>query len=243
MRAKAFQVPTVWRVAAVGLQLKLAKLRLVIERKYDPNQPRVPAGNPDGGRWTDAGSAASGSDGRFVVAQNMGRSGSRGRGGFGPLTPSQEMRLEVSQARADAAVARVRNIDPGWLPSSGFSATVEGRISHNIAIEREANDRYVIIRSGQVLFGPYTGGRAQGPGPFKRPTEAQRREVDALGAVFGCHTCGTRTPGTRSGRWIFDHQTPSAMGGPDAGRWGGPQCSACRAWSGGVITNILRYRR
>jgi len=23
--------------------------------KYDPNQPRVPAGNPDGGQWTDGG--------------------------------------------------------------------------------------------------------------------------------------------------------------------------------------------
>jgi hypothetical protein len=25
------------------------------QRGYDPNQPRVPAGNPDGGQWTDAG--------------------------------------------------------------------------------------------------------------------------------------------------------------------------------------------
>lgn len=26
--------------------------------KYDPNQPRVPAGNPDGGQWTSAGSGS-----------------------------------------------------------------------------------------------------------------------------------------------------------------------------------------
>lgn len=26
-----------------------------LERKYSPNQPRVPAGNPDGGQWTDGG--------------------------------------------------------------------------------------------------------------------------------------------------------------------------------------------
>lgn len=25
------------------------------QRKYSPNQPRVPAGNPDGGQWTDGG--------------------------------------------------------------------------------------------------------------------------------------------------------------------------------------------
>jgi hypothetical protein len=26
--------------------------REIFARKYDPNQPRVPAGNPDGGQWT-----------------------------------------------------------------------------------------------------------------------------------------------------------------------------------------------
>ena len=29
-------------------------------RKYDPNQPRVPAGNPDGGQWTSEGGGAVG---------------------------------------------------------------------------------------------------------------------------------------------------------------------------------------
>jgi hypothetical protein len=29
----------------------------VLDRKYDPDQPRVPAGNPDGGRWTSGGSS------------------------------------------------------------------------------------------------------------------------------------------------------------------------------------------
>jgi hypothetical protein len=26
-----------------------------LERKYSPDQPRVPAGNPDGGQWTSGG--------------------------------------------------------------------------------------------------------------------------------------------------------------------------------------------
>ena len=30
--------------------------------KYDPNQPRVPAGNPDGGQWTSGGGPASGDE-------------------------------------------------------------------------------------------------------------------------------------------------------------------------------------
>src|SRR5262245_46692129 len=31
-------------------------------RKYHPNQPRIPAGNPDGGQWTSQDSNASGAD-------------------------------------------------------------------------------------------------------------------------------------------------------------------------------------
>jgi hypothetical protein len=26
-----------------------------LQRKFSPDQPRVPAGNPDGGQWTDGG--------------------------------------------------------------------------------------------------------------------------------------------------------------------------------------------
>jgi hypothetical protein len=37
--------------AGLRSSLALLKLELVLSRKYDPNQPRVPAGNPDGGQW------------------------------------------------------------------------------------------------------------------------------------------------------------------------------------------------
>jgi hypothetical protein len=33
------------------------------ERKYSPDQPRVPAGNPDGGEWTSGGGGTSPSGG------------------------------------------------------------------------------------------------------------------------------------------------------------------------------------
>ena len=36
-----------WRVAALRFTLLL--------KRYDPNQPRVAAGRPDGGQWTDTG--------------------------------------------------------------------------------------------------------------------------------------------------------------------------------------------
>ena len=45
---------------AAAIRRATARLkRANLTRKYDPKQPRVPAGNPDGGQWTDGGGAAS----------------------------------------------------------------------------------------------------------------------------------------------------------------------------------------
>ena len=38
-----------------------------LARKYNPNQPRVPAGNSDGGQWTDGGAGGAGSLGLFQI--------------------------------------------------------------------------------------------------------------------------------------------------------------------------------
>lgn len=40
--------------AAMEVRFSLFKLSL-LARAYNPNQPRIPAGEPDGGRWTDGG--------------------------------------------------------------------------------------------------------------------------------------------------------------------------------------------
>jgi hypothetical protein len=57
-----------WFLHAHLLETKLRDLRRAVKASFDPNQPRVPAGNPDGGEWTDGG-GGSGS-GLVQVAQN-----------------------------------------------------------------------------------------------------------------------------------------------------------------------------
>jgi hypothetical protein len=41
-----------WHLAALGMELKLLRLGLFL-RAYNPNQPRVPAGQSDGGQWAN----------------------------------------------------------------------------------------------------------------------------------------------------------------------------------------------
>jgi hypothetical protein len=54
------------------LGLKLDSFITLLERHYNPDQPRVPAGNPDGGEWTSGGGeslpASSGTAATLLVA-------------------------------------------------------------------------------------------------------------------------------------------------------------------------------
>ena len=51
-----------WQLAVLGMELKLLRLELVL-RAYNPNQPRVPAGQPDGGQWASDVASPSSEDG------------------------------------------------------------------------------------------------------------------------------------------------------------------------------------
>jgi hypothetical protein len=61
-------------LASIGLDLALVRLQRALARKYRPDQPRVPAGNPEGGQWTSSDQSrdmdATGSIGRTRIAQN-----------------------------------------------------------------------------------------------------------------------------------------------------------------------------
>jgi hypothetical protein len=132
-----------------------------LDQKYSPNQPRVPAGSSrESGRWTD-GEGGNGSlarpmsniginDPRVVsdadsdtvrpsqqYAQNRPRSGGRVliNGQQFELTPAQAARLSVAQARAEGAIARIREIESSWKPPQSAYQSPEGLIR---AYEAEA---------------------------------------------------------------------------------------------------------
>jgi hypothetical protein len=50
LKALARQIPRAFKEASA---LVKAELRAALAKKYNPDQPRVPAGNRDGGQWTD----------------------------------------------------------------------------------------------------------------------------------------------------------------------------------------------
>jgi hypothetical protein len=44
-----------WLMAAANVETRLAIFAQAVKANFNPDQPRVPAGNPDGGRWTQEG--------------------------------------------------------------------------------------------------------------------------------------------------------------------------------------------
>jgi hypothetical protein len=39
-----------WEYAVLRMDIAMLRLQLALEAAYDPNQPRIPAGRPDGGQ-------------------------------------------------------------------------------------------------------------------------------------------------------------------------------------------------
>lgn len=53
IRAKLARLRT--QTAALNFEIKLRRLSRSFETRYSPNQPRAPAGSPEGGQWTSGG--------------------------------------------------------------------------------------------------------------------------------------------------------------------------------------------
>ncbi|MEX1083799.1 MAG: hypothetical protein WEC82_05720 [Xanthobacteraceae bacterium] len=139
-----------WLVADLKFDLTLRRLA----RKYSPDQPRVPRGDPDGGQWTDGGGGSGGTStgtARTRVAGPGGGRTTRVGQNFPGATHGQQVRLEQAIARTETALAKIRQHDPNWRPTTeSITAprSIEGAISHAQARTIEAEARLERLRRG-----------------------------------------------------------------------------------------------
>jgi hypothetical protein len=260
------------RVGLIALRRDLLRRRLRHpDRKYRPDQPRVPSGNADGGQWTD-GTGGSGPmsfeewlAGGWATdlsategAESEGRGDwrlrddqapieditYRPRGGSGQwpgATLGQQARLAASESQAQSAIRRVQEIDPRWKPPASMSEGIEGAILSNQAAIRQAEARLRELAGKGIGEGPFARESipARGPGRLR---ESEQKQIDAIGRLFGCHSRGTTEPGTGSGRFIGDHQIPSALNPAGRTQRLFPHCLSCSLRQGGSVQS-LRGRR
>jgi hypothetical protein len=82
--AKGYRLIATLRAEVASIKADMVRRRLAEQTKYGPTQPRVPAGNRDGGQWTDRGGGGSTGTG---FALPMGNVDSGDVNGSSELTP------------------------------------------------------------------------------------------------------------------------------------------------------------
>jgi RHS repeat-associated protein len=90
-------------------------------------------------------------------------------------------------------------------------------------------------RASTLQPGPHAGESIPARGPQRDFTSGERAEVNDIGKATGCHTCGTKNPGTKGRNFVPDHQPPSGLnptGGPQQLY---PHCLTCSRAQGGEV--------
>lgn len=223
-----------WRLAGLHMHTAMLRLSVALKAGFRPEQRRVPSGRPGGGQWTRVPGYA---QVHPVSRRRAGGGQIRIGGRWHPVTPSQEAQLAQSYGAMRRALRDVREVDPNWKPPAQAYSTVEGLISANRSIEREARFRIFELLGTRAEPGPYAREWIPAPPTNRRLTRSERLEIDRIGKRWGCHRCGSTIPGTKTGSFIGDHQVPKSMGTPTRIY---PHCSKCSASQGGLIGGYHR---
>lgn len=88
--------------------------------------------------------------------------------------------------------------------------------------------------------GPFAGESLPARGAGRDFTSAERAEGKRIFAETGCHTCGTKDPGTKSGNPVLDHQPVSSLNKDGAPQRLYPQCLNCSREQGLAAAKELR---
>jgi len=156
--ADAAQAHRRWQIAVLRRDWELLRFALLGRKaghpaNYNPAQPRVPAGNADGGQWTSEG--AQGTPTRVAGPCARGPSSS-----FPGETPRQRAEFEALRSQADQAVRAVRRLDPNWREPASLSEpqTIQGAIRAQRDILQAAEARLdTMVRLGIDTSPPRPG--------------------------------------------------------------------------------------
>jgi hypothetical protein len=138
-----------------------------------------------------------------------------------------------------AGASKIRNaVDTGAKAAKVLErAAAATKTADNTAVSAKA---VVGVKAPKTLEpGPYAGESIPARGPDRDFTRAERDAINGIGAKSGCHTCGAKQPGTKSGDFVPDHQPPSKLE-PGAPQQLYPHCKDCSSLQGGEVNGALR---
>jgi len=116
--------------------------------------------------------------------------------------------------------------------ASGFRSLLPSRES---AVVFDSGSESALAKPSTLRPGPYAVESIPAPEPGQPITAAMRQQINELGHQYGCHTCGSKNPGTPLGNFVVDHQPPTAMNLPGQPQRLYPQCWRCSVRQGGQV--------
>ena len=99
-----------------------------------------------------------------------------------------------------------------------------------------------VAKASAVGVGEHAGESIAARSAARDFTQAERAEINRIGSDTGCHTCGTTTPGTKSGNFVPDHQPPSALNPSGSPQQLYPQCLNCSREQGLTIARQVQKK-
>jgi RHS repeat-associated protein len=132
--------------------------------------------------------------------------------------------LYVGTAAAVGAIAASQSGQSGGKGGAGAPAPAAG------APEAGSGGKGSTLSPGSSA-----GDSIPARGPGRDFTPGERGKINDIGNASGCHTCGSKEPGTKSGNFVPDHQPPNGLN-PDGGPQRlYPQCLKCSQTQGGEV--------
>lgn len=178
-------------ISAAGVILKAETLRRRLKANFDPNQPRVPRGNADGGRWTDAGgeSAANAALSREGPADSATTQAGRRTRASKPLDTGNWQQSAGSRPGNGSTVSRIFTNRAGTrvvsqkLPAGGERNSVTPAGGQKIVFENigrlqrifDATGRLIsktrLVEGVPVVVRSFLDGRRPTKKPWATPTQ------------------------------------------------------------------------
>jgi hypothetical protein len=230
--------------AALRVDHALIRLQRLLAKEYNPNQPRVPAGQPGGGQWTDGDDSGINPENVVNPQWASGRPCAPTRalinGRWQDLTPAQGARLAAAEARARDVLERVRERDPD-LAADALSGP-GCRRSDPRHRRRGAGGASALLRAAAGRHRPRPFRRRVNPGARAgaRFQERGAPRDQRIGRDTGCHTCGTTEAGTLRDNFVVDHQLPNAWNSRSSPQRLYPHCAGCSARQGNRLLWNMR---
>lgn len=85
-------------------------------------------------------------------------------------------------------------------------------------------------------LGPFAEDPIPAKGKEQKFTAEERKAINEIGYKTGCHTCGSKDPGSRSGDFVPDHQPISALVPNGTPQRLYPQCRKCSSVQSGMVS-------